>query len=88
MRKRKDSHQRGFIIKYIILAVAALALLKYFFNWSIFDALASEEGRSTIDYTRRILGFVWSYLSLPATYAWNEIVWPLIEWAVANLKKS
>ena len=83
----KMDRQGGFIIKYIILAVAALALLKYFFDWSIFDALASEEGQSTIDYIRKVLGYIWSYLSTPATYVWNEVIWPLIQWAISSLKK-
>ena len=70
--------QKGFI-GILILIIAALAALKYFLNWSIFDAAASEEGRSTIGYIRDVFNFVWSYLSFPVTFAWNEVVWPILK---------
>lgn len=57
-----------------MLAIIALALLKYFFNWSIFDAAASEEGRSTINYIRDVLNFLWSYLERPAVFIWERIL--------------
>ena len=86
--------QKGFI-GILVLIIIALAALKYFFNWSIFDAAASEEGRGTISYIRDILNTIWSYLAAPVTFIWNEVVWPLlrlgwqslqafIEWGRAN----
>lgn len=70
--------QKGFIST-IILVIIGLALLKYFFDWSIFDALASEEGKGTISYIRQLLDTIWSYIKAPITFAWNKILWPVLE---------
>lgn len=83
----------------MILIIVALALLKYFFNWSIFDAAGSENGKGTISYIRDILNLLWSYLAVPVTFAWNEVAWPLlklawqsfgafIEWGKSNASKG
>lgn len=63
----------GFI-SWLILIIVALALLKYFFNWSIFDAAASEQGRGTINYIRDVLDTTWSYLRTPVTWIWERIL--------------
>lgn len=68
---------KGFI-KGLLLIIIGLALLKYFFNWSIFDAVESKEGRETISYIRNILNTLWSYLETPLAYIWREVVLPLI----------
>ena len=47
---------RGFIGT-LLLIIAGLAALKYFFDWSIFDALESEKGRATVGYIKDVL--VW-----------------------------
>ncbi|OHA89841.1 MAG: hypothetical protein A2832_00945 [Candidatus Zambryskibacteria bacterium RIFCSPHIGHO2_01_FULL_44_22b] len=52
---------RGFIGK-LILIIIGLALLKYFFDWSIFDAIESERGKEVVAYIKNII-----------TYIWNEI---------------
>ncbi len=77
--------EKGFI-GWLVLIIIALALLKYFFNWSIFDAAASEQGRGTITYIRDVLNLVWSYLSAPVTFAWKEIVWPILQFAWQSLQ--
>jgi hypothetical protein len=87
MRNTDNLKFQGGFIGYIILIVAALALLKYFFDWSIFDALTSEQGKDTISYIRGLLDLIWSYLSVPVNYAWNEVIWPLIEWVLTKIKK-
>jgi hypothetical protein len=71
----------GGFISWLILLIIALALLKYFFNWSIFDAAASEQGRNTIRYMRDVFNLVWTYLAVPFTFIWNEVVWPLLKLA-------
>ncbi len=71
----------------LVLIVAALALLKYFFNWSIFDAAASEQGRSTVSYIRDVLNTVWSYIGTPVTFAWQEVVRPLFQFAFDSLRQ-
>jgi len=52
---------RGFIWR-LILIIIGLALLKYFFDWSIFDAIESERGKEVVAYIKNII-----------TYIWNEI---------------
>jgi len=49
---------KGFIGK-LLLIIIGLALLKYFFDWSIFDAIESERGRTTIAYIKNILTYIW-----------------------------
>lgn len=58
----------------IFFIIVGLALLKYFFDWSIFDAVESEQGRSTIVYIRDILNTVWSYLATPITFLMNKLL--------------
>lgn len=60
--------QRGFI-GYIFLILIALAALKYFFDWSIFEAATTEAGRATVGYMKDILVWIkefiislWSYV--------------------------
>ena len=64
---------RGFIGG-LILIIIALALLNYFFNWSIFDAANSEQGRNTINYIKDVLSVVWSYIKVPVLFVWQMIV--------------
>ena len=67
---KKDS---GFIGT-LLLIIVGLALAKYFFNWSIFDAAASEKGQGTILYIRDVLNTAWSYIKTPAMFVWDKIV--------------
>ena len=64
---------RGFI-GWLILIIVALALLKYFYNWSIFDAAATEDGKETIAYIKNIIDTVWSYLEKPVMWLWDRVV--------------
>lgn len=57
----KFQGERGFIGK-LVLIVIALAALKYFFDWSIIDALESERGQAAVDYLKNIFLTIWSYL--------------------------
>ncbi len=81
--KNKDE---GFITILLIIIVG-LALLKYFFNWSIFDAAASEEGRGTISYIRDVLNTVWTYIETPVLFVWNEVIKPLFGFVFESLGK-
>jgi len=67
---RKD---KGFI-SWLILIIIALALLKYFLNWSIFDAIESERGRETVSYIRDILNITWSYVRVPVLFVWQKVL--------------
>lgn len=64
---------RGFI-GILILLIISLALLKYFFDWSIFDALSSERGKATVEYIRNVLDIVWSYIRTPLLWIWDRVV--------------
>ncbi|MFZ2484873.1 MAG: hypothetical protein WAX80_02775 [Minisyncoccia bacterium] len=65
--------ERGFI-GLLILLIVALALLKYFLDWSIFDAVESERGQATINYLREVLDVSWSYMRTPVMFVWDRIV--------------
>lgn len=59
---------KGFI-GIIVVIIIGLAALKYFFNWSIFDALGSSQGQVTVSYLQDIFSHVkdwvlqlWSYI--------------------------
>ena len=67
---RKD---KGFI-SWLILIIIALALLKYFLNWSIFDAIESERGRETVSYIRDIFNITWSYVRVPVLFVWQKVL--------------
>ena len=67
---RKD---KGFI-GWLVLIIIALALLKYFLNWSVFDAAASEQGRNTINYIKEVLSFVLSYARIPVLFIWQKVL--------------
>ncbi|MES2214379.1 MAG: hypothetical protein V4465_03280 [Patescibacteria group bacterium] len=70
-------NERGFIGT-IILVIIALALLKYFLNWSVFDAAASPQGKETVSYTHQVISTVWHYISAPVTFVWYKVLWPLL----------
>jgi len=65
--------ERGFI-SWLILLIVALAFLKYFFDWSIFDAVESEKGRATIAYIREVLDVSWAYIKIPILFVWHKIL--------------
>lgn len=66
------NRQKGFIGK-LILIVIALVLLKYFFDWSVFDAASSEQGRKTISYIKEVFSVAWDYIDEPVLAMWYKI---------------
>lgn len=78
--KHSEKKQDGFIAL-ILIFIIALALLKYFFNWSIFEASATPQGQETVSYTRHLLDTIWYYLQAPVTWIWNNILWPILGFA-------
>ena len=70
----------------ILLIIVALAALKYFLNWDVFDAASSEQGRSTIDYIRDIINTVWSVIGYPVSLVWDNIFWPILKLAWQSLQ--
>lgn len=73
--------KEGGFIELIVIIILALAALKYFLNWDIFDAAATEEGQNTVGYIRNIINTVWSYIGAPVAWIWHEVAWPLLEFA-------
>lgn len=62
------NNERG-LISEIVLVIFGLVALKYFFDFSIFEFLGTEEGKSLLDYLKEILVFIkngaiqiWSYI--------------------------
>ena len=74
------NRQKG-LIGIIVLIIIALALLKYFFNWSVFDAAASPQGNATIRYVRELFNTAWSYIEGPVLFVWHQIIWPILGFA-------
>ncbi len=66
------------IIGWIILIIIALILLKYFLNWDVFDAAASDRGQSTILYIRNVYNAVWSVIAAPVMFIWNSVLHPVL----------
>lgn len=81
-----NNRKQGFIST-LLLIIVGLAALKYFFDWSIFDAAASEQGRGTVAYIRDVLSTTWTYIGAPVMFVWNEIVRPIFEFAFTALKQ-
>lgn len=77
--------EQGFIL-WIVLAIIALGALKYFLNWDVFDAAATDQGKSTIEYIRTIVNMIWSVIAVPVTFIWQKVFWPLIAIAWDSLQ--
>jgi hypothetical protein len=63
---RKD--EQGFV-QFILLIIIALVAAKYFFNWSIFEAAQTPEGKGALDYLKELVFWLkdsavalWSYI--------------------------
>ena len=76
---------KGFI-SLIILIIIGLALLKYFMNWDVFNAAASDQGINTIRYTRDVINYVWNIIETPVKFAWNQVAWPILSLAWDSLQ--
>ena len=77
------SKKRGFI-GIIVLAIVALALLKYFFNFDVFEASKTSLGQSTVGYVKSIIDIVWHYIATPVSFIWSRVVWPVLSLAWNN----
>ncbi len=60
--------ERGFV-GLILVILIALVLLKYFFDWSVFEAAETEEGKSALSYLTDLL----YWLRGLVVSAWNYI---------------
>lgn len=82
---KNELMQRGFI-SWIIIAFVALVLLKFFLNWDVFDAAASDQGKSTMLYARDLINLIWSYIGKPVVFVWERIFWPILHLAWENFQ--
>jgi hypothetical protein len=57
MNKFNKEKDKGFV-ELVVIVIVALALLKYFFDFSVFEALSSEQGRATVGYVKDILNYL------------------------------
>ena len=73
----RNSEQSGFV-GLIVLILVALIVLKFLYNFDIFNAASSPQGKETTDYAGQIIHTVWSYIQTPVTLVWNDVVWPLL----------
>lgn len=64
---------KGFVSTLVII-ILALAAAKFFFDWDIFDAAETPEGQGTVVYIRRVLDVIWSYLLLPLSWIWENVM--------------
>ena len=65
--------RKGFVST-IIVIIVALALLYYFFDWSIFEFASSERGQKTLGYIKDVLALTWSYLKTPIGFLWEKLI--------------
>lgn len=65
--------RKGFVST-VILIIIALALLYYFFDWSIFEFASSERGQKTLEYIKDVLALTWSYLKAPVGFVWDKLI--------------
>ena len=77
--------ERGFIGT-LILIIIAIILVKYFFDFDVFEAADSSQGQETIGYTRSLWRLIWSYISTPAVFVWREVLWPVMTIAWDNFQ--
>ena len=77
--------QRGFV-GIILLIIIALVVLKYLYNFSVFDAAGTPQGQNTVQYTEQLFGTLWSYIRVPVTLAWERVVWPILDLSWSNFQ--
>ena len=68
---------RGFI-RTILVIVIALAILYYFFDWSILDAKSSPRGEATVDYLANVfwasIEVVKKYIIAPIVFIFRKVI--------------
>lgn len=77
----KHRNKEEGLIGTLILIIIALALLKYFLDWSVFEAAATPKGHETLNYVKELVDTMWSFLSVPFGVLWHQILLPLLSWS-------
>ncbi len=78
--------KKGGFIGLIILIIIALIVLKYLYNFSVFEAAGTPQGQSTINYTQQVFGTIWSVIGPSVTFVQNQIFFPLVGVIWANFQ--
>lgn len=60
-RKQSLPAGRQGFVNFLVLLILALAGLKYFFNWSVLDALETPSGQNTVTYMKEVSVVAWGY---------------------------
>ncbi len=78
----------GGLIKAIILIVVALVILGFVFHINIVDVFNSPDVQSNLNWFWNIILKIWSYVSAPIMFIWNNfiigIVWKAIQAGLAH----
>ncbi len=79
-------NQKGGFIGLIVLIIIALVVLKYLYNFSVFEAAGTPQGQETIGYTQQILSWIWSIIGPTVVFIQNKIFLPLVSVIWDNFK--
>ncbi len=78
----------GGLIKAIIIIVIALIILGFVFHINIADVLSSPDVQSNLNWIWNIILTVWSWISAPITFVWNNfiigVIWKAIQAGLGN----
>ena len=72
------TNKKGGFIGIIVLIIVALIILKYLYNFSVFEAASTPQGQSTISYTQQIINTIWTTIGPPLSFFNNKIFLPLV----------
>lgn len=70
----------------IVLIIIALIVLKYLYNFSVFEAASTPQGQSTITYTQQVFSTIWTTIGPSVTFVENQIFFPLVGVIWANFQ--
>ncbi len=79
-------NQKGGFIGLIVLIIIALIVLKFLYNFSVFEAAGTPQGQETITYTQQIFGTIWRTIGPSVTFVQNQIFMPLVGMIWANFQ--
>jgi hypothetical protein len=71
-------NQKGGFIGLIVLIILALIVLKYLYNFSVFEAATTPQGQQTISYTQQLINSIWNVIGPSVSFVANQIFFPLI----------
>jgi hypothetical protein len=88
MNIRYTKGERG-ALRWIIVAIIALVVASYFFDFSVQDAVEDEQTQSNFEYiSTKVLEFWDEHLAVTAHYLWDDVFLEII-WAgfIENMER-